>query len=161
MKVVGIDPGTNRIGYALLAGDAHALSLIRAETIEIPPKTERIQRLMRLAKAIDECLRRDRPDVVAIEELFFTRNAKTALLVAEARGVILLTASKHVRSIWEYTPLEVKHIVTGHGAATKDALERMVRLTFPGAKLPSGDDAVDAIAIALAAIYRKDPRVGI
>lgn len=157
MRVVGIDPGTNRIGYALLSGNRTKIELLAAETIEIAPGTERTRRLKLLADAIAEHLQRDRPDVVAIEELFFSKNVKTALSVAEARGVILLTATDGIRSIWEYTPLEVKSAVAGYGKADKAQILRMVKLALPKTTLPFGDDAIDAIAIALTAVYRGAP----
>jgi len=141
MRIVGIDPGTNRIGYAFLAGTRTKIELLAAETIVIPTGTERTRRLTILAGAIAEYLQRDQPDVVAIEELFFAKNVKTALSVAEARGVILLTAADGIRNIWEYTPLEVNFFF----------------LALPKTVMPFGDDAVDAIAIALTAFYRGAP----
>ncbi len=157
MRIVGIDPGTNRIGYAFLAGTRTKIELLAAETIVIPTGTERTRRLTILAGAIAEYLQRDQPDVVAIEELFFAKNVKTALSVAEARGVILLTAADGIRNIWEYTPLEVKSAVAGYGKADKAQILRMVKLALPKTVMPFGDDAVDAIAIALTAFYRGAP----
>jgi crossover junction endodeoxyribonuclease RuvC len=157
MRIVGIDPGTNRIGYALLRGTRAEVELLAAETITIASGTERTKRLTIIAGSIAERLQRDRPDIVAIEELFFAKNVKTALSVAEARGVILLTAADGIRSIWEYTPLEVKSAVAGYGKADKAQILRMVKLALPKTVMPFGDDAVDAIAIALTAFYRGAP----
>lgn len=153
MNIVGIDPGTNRVGYALLAGDRHRITLIRAATITIPSGKPPIERVRAIADALTERLRNDRPDVVAVEKIFFSNNAKTAIAVAEARGIILLTASRAVRSIWEYAPNEVKMAITGSGNAAKSQVRRMIELTLPGASLPRGDDAIDAIAIALTGIF--------
>lgn len=155
LTVAGIDPGTARIGYALMRGPAAAPELIAAETITITPGDGTTDRLSRLARALEGRLRRDRPDAVAIEKLYFSRNAKTALAVAEARGIILLTAHGLVPSIWEYAPLAVKIAVTGYGRADKAHMRRAISIILPGARLPAGDDAIDAIAIALTAIVTK------
>ena len=155
LTVAGIDPGTARIGYALLRGPAASPELITAETITIPPGDGTADRLSRLARALEERLRRDRPDAVAIEKLYFSRNAKTALAVAEARGIILLTARGLVPSIWEYAPLTVKLAVTGYGRADKAQVLKGVKAILPRVMLPRGDDAVDAIAIALTALYTR------
>ena len=155
LLVAGIDPGLGRIGYALLCGGPAAAELLRAETIVIPPRREAGARLALAARAIGERLRRDRPQAVAVEKLYFSKNAKTALGVAEARGIILLTAHDLVPSIWEYAPLAVKLAVTGYGRADKAQVHRAVRMILPRARLPAGDDAIDAIAIALTALYTK------
>lgn len=153
--VVGIDPGIGRVGYALLKRESGRAALISAETIALPAVREPGARLARLAQEISRRLRRDRPDALAIEKLYFSKNAKTALAVAEARGIILLTAHELVHSIWEYAPLEVKLAVAGYGRADKAHIRRAVRLALPRQNLPAGDDAIDAIAIALTAIFHN------
>ncbi|MBI4132141.1 MAG: crossover junction endodeoxyribonuclease RuvC [Candidatus Sungbacteria bacterium] len=155
LTVAGIDPGTTRIGYALVRRDANGASLLCAETIAVPGLGGAGERLAYLSRSLGKRLRRDRPNAVAVEKLYFSRNAKTALAVAEARGIILLTAHKLVPSIWEYAPLTVKLAVTGYGRADKAHVHRAVRLALPGARLPNGDDAIDAIAIALTAIHTR------
>lgn len=153
--VAGIDPGTTRIGYAVVSRRANGVALLSAETIVISGRSTAAERLAALHKALRERLLRDRPHAVAVEKLYFSKNVKTALAVAEARGIILLTASDLVPSIWEYAPLEVKMAVAGYGRADKAHVYRAVRTLLPQASLPSGDDAIDAIAIALTAIYTK------
>lgn len=165
LLVAGIDPGTARIGYALVYGNRFAPELRRAETIIVSGAGGPGERLRALAQALRGRLRRDRPDVVAIEKLYFSRNAKTALAVAEARGIIILTASELIPSIWEYAPLTVKLAVTGYGRADKAHVHRAVLSTLAQRKTPHGvtdaelqglgDDAIDAIAIALTAVYTK------
>lgn len=155
MIIAGVDPGTSRLGYALISGDRQRAELVLAETVNIPARQNSAECLVLLERAFAERLLRDKPDGVAVEKLFFAKNAKTALAVAQARGIILLTARHHVRSIWEYTPLEVKMAVTGYGRANKNQVRRMVHSIFPRSNLPAGDDAIDAIAIALAALYLK------
>ncbi|MBI4132519.1 MAG: crossover junction endodeoxyribonuclease RuvC [Candidatus Sungbacteria bacterium] len=157
MKIVGIDPGTTAIGYALIESDAGRVRLLRADAISVPRHPDTAERLTILERALDERMRRDRPDAVATEKLYFAKNAKTAIAVAEARGIILLTAHRHVRSIWEYTPLEIKIALTGYGRADKSQMRRMVSTVLPTAALPKSDDAVDAVAIALAAWYTERP----
>lgn len=155
MKIIGIDPGTERIGYAVVqSGDP--VRLVSAETIHVPLTAQPAARLARLEKLIAARLGRDRPDIVAVEKLFFAKNAKTALGVAEARGIILLTASRFARSIWECTPLEVKSAVCGDGHADKKQIRKMIELIFPRHPLPREDDAIDAVAIALAAFYANN-----
>lgn len=154
MKIIGIDPGTNRIGYAMLDGNHHSARLLSAETITIPTQVTSIKKLVLIEKALRERLQRDQPDALAIEKIFFAKNAKTALAVAEARGVILLTAHHHVRSIWEYTPLEIKIAVSGYGRADKAQVRKMIHMLFKDAAMPPGDDAIDAIATAFTGLAR-------
>lgn len=160
MKIVGIDPGLGRIGYAAINGTPRGVELLCAETITTPPGERRAGRLAALEQALTDRLKRDRPDGVSIERIFFEKNRKTALAVAEARGVILLTASRHVHSIWEYTPLEVKLAVAGHGRAAKADVRRMLRILLPHATIAPGDDTADAVAIALTAFYTHRIRYG-
>ena len=169
MKVVGIDPGTKQMGYAVLEGDPRAIKSVRAETIMIPHRDSNAARLLLLERSLVQRLKRDCPDVVAIEKLFFAKNTKTALAVAEARGVILLTAERVVHSIWECTPSEVKMAVSGYGRADKEHVRRAILTSLPrhlAASLAKtdyigklGDDAMDAIAIALTAIYSRKPHL--
>ncbi|RJQ37214.1 crossover junction endodeoxyribonuclease RuvC [Candidatus Parcubacteria bacterium] len=154
MTIVGIDPGSHRIGYAVINGDRHKPALVRAETIEFAPGLAAFKRLPLVAAALAERFERDQPVGIAVERLFFAKNVNTALPVAETRGIILLTAARAVSSIWEYTPLEVKLAVTGSGNAAKADVKKMLALTFGAHALPRGDDAIDAIAIALTALAR-------
>lgn len=153
MRITGIDPGTTRIGYATLERIGGEVKLLGAETIAVAPRRGAAERLALLERALAERLARDRPDAVAVEKIYFTRNAKTAMAVAEARGIILLTAHHLATSICEYAPLEVKLAVTGYGRSDKAQVRKAVRLNLPTAVLPPGDDAIDAIALALTAIY--------
>jgi len=157
MRIVGIDPGTHKVGYALVEHGGPTPALLRAETIVVARASSPADRLATLARALASRLRRDRPAAVATERLTFGKNRKTALAVAEARGIILLTAHRFVPSIWEYTPLELKLAVTGYGRAEKSGVRRMVHLAFPTHTLPQEDDAIDAIALALAAGTRRRP----
>lgn len=153
MKVMGIDPGTTAVGYAVIREERGALTLVTAELLSIPKRTSTPERLGALARALRAALRQHRPELIAVEEIFFAKNAKTALAVAEARGVILLTAHELGLRVYECTPLEVKLAVSGYGRADKKQVRAMVgRLIGSGAveKLP--DDVTDAIAIAITAL---------
>ena len=158
MIIAGIDPGTTRVGYAVIEDDRRVRQLLAIETITLPSLKTHGERLELIQRVLRERLLRDQVHGIALERVFFPKNTKTAIAVAEARGVILLTAREHVRSIWEYTPSEIKLAVAGYGNADKEGLRRMVRLLLPGTTLPSGggsDDAIDAAAIALAACARE------
>ncbi len=153
MKILGIDPGTTAIGYAILEGDRRDLRLHAAHLISITGSAPE-ERLRALETGIAALIREWKPEVLAIERLFFNKNQKTALAVAEARGVILLTATTHGLKVYEYTPLQVKKTVTGDGKADKRQVQKMVRVTL-GASAPARarDDVFDAIAIALTCVY--------
>ncbi len=148
MVILGIDPGTTSVGYALLDAK-NPPRMIEAGLFNILAKSGGL-RLKELHEEFSRVIRKKRPVAVAIERLFFTKNAKTALAVAEARGVILLTAALEGLNVLEYTPLEVKKVVTGDGHADKMQVKKMVGLLLPEAKgLEARDDVFDALAIAL------------
>lgn len=154
MIILGIDPGTTSIGYALVRGGAKP-AFIRAGLIPIHTK-ENSARLLELHHGIQHLIAAEKPDAVAIERLFFATNAKTAFLVSEARGVILLTTALAKLNAYEYTPLEVKKTITGDGKADKSQIKKMVRLTLAETKtLEARDDVYDAIAVALTCCYHE------
>lgn len=150
MRIVGIDPGYARIGYALIASNGDFLHCEDMGTWEIPP-SETGARLATLESMLASFLRKARPDRIGIEKLFFSANRRTAMAVAEARGVILLTAGKTGVPIVELTPNEVKRMITGDGASSKQAVAKMAQwiLHLPDTK--GLDDTTDALAIAIAA----------
>lgn len=150
MIILGIDPGTTSIGYAVLKDEGGSLSLLAADKVKISSH-HAADRLKELWQEIKKVIARWKPDVAALERLFFAKNQKTALAVAEARGVILLTTALAGLKVYEYTPLEIKKIVTGDGQADKIQVQKMMRLTLPEAKnLKATDDVFDAMALALA-----------
>ncbi len=150
MKILGIDPGTSRIGYCLLE-TAPTPALLACGTIS--PRGDASTRLHALRRAISALIREWLPERAAVERLFFGKNRKTALRVAEARGVILETLAYHKLAVDEFTPREVKSLIAGDGSASKEGVSRMVRLTLDLDRLPKSDDAVDAVAIALCAAF--------
>lgn len=154
MIILGIDPGTTRAGFGIIDCTS-APKLLDCGLLKVSSPA-REERLRELHTATQKLISKWRPERLAIERLFFAKNAKTALEVSEARGVILLTTALAGLSVYEYTPLEVKKIVTGDGSADKHQLEKMVRLTFKETKeLIAQDDVFDAISLALACHYKE------
>lgn len=154
MKIFGIDPGTTSIGYAVLEVNTKPY-LLASGLVRIKSRLQE-ERLKELFQGLNSLFSRWKPEAVAVEELFFCKNAKTARMVSEARGVILLTTSLAGLTVYEYTPLEVKKIVAGYGRANKAELEKIIRLTMLEVKnINSKDDIFDAIAIALTCFFKE------
>jgi crossover junction endodeoxyribonuclease RuvC len=149
MLVLGIDPGLATTGYGLTLGDGQRLELVAYGTIRTPPKTPTAERLMLLHDGLAAILAQYHPDEAAVEELFFSTNARTAIAVGQARGVVILTLAEAGLSIAEYTPLEVKQAITGYGQADKTQVQQMVRLLLGLSVPPQPDDAADALAISI------------
>lgn len=152
MIILGIDPGTSRIGYAILKKENNSANLLACGCLEIRNKSQ-AERLSEIADLISKLSSKFQPQILAVEKLFFTKNAKTALSVAEARGVIINSANVLGLKILEFTPLEVKITVTGYGKAEKIQVQKMTCKILKLEKIPRPDDASDAIAIALTACY--------
>jgi len=148
MVILGIDPGTTAIGYAILNCAGPTAKILAADTVKITSR-DGVSRLRELHSGIKKVVSRWKPEAVAVERLFFAKNQKTALAVAEARGVILLTTALAGLKFYEYTPLEIKRAVTGDGRADKEQIKKMVHLIFPQKDIAGArDDVFDAIAIA-------------
>lgn len=160
MITLGIDPGTARLGYGVIAGDPP--EAIDFGVVETAATRTMPDRLVILFDAVSGLIERHRPAVVAVEQLFFARNATTAMAVGQARGVVLLAVARAGLAVAEYTPAEVKLAVAGHGRAGKAQIQEMVRLTLGLAAAPHPDDAADALAVALchAQTAAFDERVG-
>jgi len=151
MIILGIDPGTTRIGYAVIEKkDSDNLNLLTCGCLESKNKEQK-DRLTEISDLILDLILKYRPEVLAIEKLFFTKNAKTALAVAEARGVIINSANS--LNIREFTPLEIKVAITGYGKAEKEQVKKMACRILKLEKMPKIDDTSDALAIALTACY--------
>lgn len=153
MIVLGIDPGTAITGYGLVQeenGQAVALAYGVITTPSDLPLPDRLKLLQRDLAAIVE---KYRPEQSAVEQLFFNKNVRTALAVGHARGVVLLTLAQASVPVYEYTPLEVKLAVTGHGRADKAQVQQMITLLLGLSKIPKPDDAADALAIALCHLH--------
>ncbi len=157
MIVLGIDPGTAMTGYGLVERTGSRLRAIDYGCLETPPTMELPQRLLLIQQGIADLIETHRPDLVAVERLFFNKNVQTAFAVGQARGVALLTAAQFGLPVHEYGPHEVKMAVTGYGRAEKAQVQRMVQTVLGLAVLPRPDDAADALAIAICLAHAHRP----
>lgn len=148
MIVLGVDPGTARLGWAVVDDDPE-LRPIDFGLITTQPTTAMPVRLRDIHLEISDLIDRFRPEVVVVEQLFFARNVTTALAVGQARGVVLLAAAQRDVGVAEYTPSEVKQAVVGYGKADKPQMQEMVRLILGLDQVPSPDDVADALALAV------------
>lgn len=149
MKILGIDPGLAIVGYSILDYDGKNTCLLHSGSIQTKKEDSESARLFEIFNDITSIVEKYKPDVCAIEKLFFFRNYTTVMPVAHARGVILTVLEQHKIPIYEYTPIEVKQTLTGYGRADKKDVERMVKISLGVDNLPSLDDTVDSIAIAI------------
>ena len=159
MIVLGIDPGTAAMGWGVVESKSGALRMIDSGCLTTKPDATLPQRLLVIHALLDELLSTHRPDIVAVERLFFSRNAQTAFGVGQARGVVLLAAAQAGVPVREATPNEVKLAVTGHGRAEKDQVGRMVAVCLGLAAAPHPDDTADALAIAIWGANAERPGV--
>ena len=149
MKILGIDPGYGITGFGLLSAERNQFQLLRCGAITTPPNTEFPWRLSVIYNDMVQLLMMEKPDAVAIEELFFGHNVTTGINVAQSRGVILLAVQQAGIPIYEYKPMQVKQAVVGYGSASKHQVMDMTRRILKMDKVARPDDAADAIAIAL------------
>jgi len=150
MRVLGIDPGFEKVGIAIVEQDLVKNKLLYSTCFKTLKSSAFNERLFLIGKEINRVIGKYKPDVLSIETLFFNTNQKTALRVSEARGVIVYESKKHNLKIYEYTPLQIKNAITGYGRADKNQVNNMVRqlidISNPNKK---EDDEMDAIATAL------------
>lgn len=149
MRIVGIDPGTARIGWGLIDGERQNYTMLRYGCIETEKTKQPHHRLQEIYTEVLGLLQTERPDQVVVEQLFFARNVTTAMGVGQARGVILLAAAQANLPVFEYTPMQVKQAITGYGRAEKPQIQSMVKMLLQLKETPKPDDAADALAIAL------------
>lgn len=148
--IIGIDPGYSRIGIGIVRQEKSRLACISYECLA-PQSRIFTDRLAFIHSEIKRIITTYTPDVLSIEKLFFFKNAKTAIDVSQARGVILLTARLLNVPICEYTPLQVKQSICGYGKADKRQMQKMVQILLSLPSLPKSDDAADALALAICA----------
>lgn len=148
MIILGIDPGYAIIGYGILDTTKPNL-VVDYGAITTPKEDSMPLRLQEIEQSLKYIFDKFKPDVVAIEELFFFKNQKTVIPVAQARGVILLACQKYCGNIYEYTPLQIKQALTGHGRAEKAQIQYMVKAILNLTAIPKPDDAADALAVAI------------
>lgn len=149
MIILGIDPGTAIIGFGVLKKIRNQLKMINYGCIKTSPDLSTAERLNKLHKELNLLIKKYKPDIVAVEDIFFFKNLKTVIKVSQARGVILLTAAKLKIEIAEYTPLQVKQAVACYGRADKKQVQKMVKTLLNLKEIPKPDDAADALATAI------------
>ncbi len=147
--ILGLDPGIADTGFGVIKYDKGLMSCLDYGSIKTRAKTDLSERLEFLDKELEKLIRKHQPDIVAVEQLFFNKNTKTALIVAQARGVLLLRIKKNNVKIVEYTPGQVKQAVCAYGQASKKQVQKMVKMILKLKELPQPDDAADALAIAI------------
>ncbi|MFN2244429.1 MAG: crossover junction endodeoxyribonuclease RuvC [Anaerolineae bacterium] len=153
MLVLGIDPGTAITGFGLVREEEEGLALVAYGVITTAANQPLPERLQLIYQGLAQVTRQHQPQQAAVEELFFSRNARTALSVGHARGVALLALADAGLPIYEYKPLEIKQAITGYGGADKGQVQEMVRLLLNLDHVPQPDDAADAVAVAVCHIH--------
>jgi crossover junction endodeoxyribonuclease RuvC len=153
VRIFGIDPGSERTGYGCVESDGRAIRLVMCGAISAPPGDAFPQRLARIHQELSALLIRCAPDYVAIEDLFYSVNVRSALKLGHARGVAMLAAVEAGCPVAEYTPTEIKHAVVGYGRADKHQVQRMIQLLLALDQLPSPHDAADALAVAICHLH--------
>lgn len=149
LRILGIDPGYAIVGYGVLDFEKNKFKMVDYGAVTTDAGVPFERRLEIVYDGTCELFEKYKPEAVSIEQLFFTTNQKTAIMVAQARGVILLAAMKYHVPIFEYTPLQVKQSVVGYGKAIKQQVMEMTRVILNLEKIPKPDDAADALAIAI------------
>jgi crossover junction endodeoxyribonuclease RuvC len=149
MVVMGIDPGTANTGYGVVARRGGRLVALDGGTIETRPRLDQGERLAIIHARVGELLDAHEPDALAVEDLYFGTNARSAFAVGQARGVVILAAGQRGLRCWSYTPQQVKNAVCGSGRAGKEQVQRMVQRLLALSDLPAPDHAADALAVAI------------
>lgn len=153
MLVLGIDPGMAILGYGLVKQEGNLLRVVDYGVIDTSSDMKAPQRLVAIFNSVSEIIDQYRPHAVAVEELFFNKNVKTALAIGHARGVAVLAAAIKGIEVYEYTPLQVKQAVVGYGRASKQQVQQMVRMLLNLPSVPKPDDAADALAVSICHIH--------
>lgn len=153
--ILGLDPGIADTGYGVIKDDRGKLTCLAYGSIKTNPKDTLSERLFSLHLQLDEIIKKYQPEISAVEQLFFSKNVKTALIVGQARGVILLALKQNDIAFFEFTPGQVKQAVSGYGGAKKDQVQKMVKTLLGLKEIPKPDDAADALAIAMCALNCK------
>jgi crossover junction endodeoxyribonuclease RuvC len=149
MVIMGIDPGTAITGYGIINKQSAESKILDYGCIRTETRFSTAERLGQIDQRFTKLLRKYKPDQIAVEDIFFFKNLKTAIKVSQARGVILARAACLKIPVFEYTPLQVKQAVTGYGRADKKQVQEMVKLLLNLKEIPEPDDAADALAVAI------------
>ena len=161
MKVLGIDPGTGRVGWGIVDHEKGVDSLVECGCFETKINSELPESLLKIFLFLQKLIKKHNPDILSVESLFFATNVKTAFDVGAARGVILLAGEEAKLPIFQYTPLQVKSSLVGYGQADKKQVQFMVTKILHLKETPKPDDAADAVAIALTHIFHHPHPVNI
>ena len=153
MIILGIDPGFAITGYAIIKYESNNFKLLESGAVNTKAGLPLATRLEAIYDELSIIIEKYNPDFVSIEELFFNQNVKTAINVAQGRGIALLVASKHNKEIFEYTPLQVKQAVVGYGRADKKQVQQMVKAILNLNEIPKLDDITDAMAVAICHVH--------
>jgi crossover junction endodeoxyribonuclease RuvC len=153
--ILGLDPGIADTGYGLIAANGNNLKCLEFGSIKTSSKDDFLCRLEKLDSCLQKIINKYKPDLVSVEKLFFNTNAKTAFVVGQARGVLLLNIKKNNLKLIEFTPLQIKQGVTNFGRAEKKQVQIMVKLILNLKEVPKPDDAADALAAAICASNLK------
>ena len=149
MRIIGIDPGTGILGFGVIDAHGGKTKLVTAGVITTPAHTPLADRLEEIYLELTNIIAETKPELMAIEQLFFAKNVTTAMSVAHARGVAMLTGKQAKLKIEEYTPLQIKQSLTGYGKADKKQVQEMVRIQLGLKEVPKPDDCADALAAAI------------
>lgn len=157
-RILGIDPGLAIVGYSILDAADDRYELVSSGSIRTDKKLSDAARLLEITRDLEIIIRQFKPDTASVEKLYFFKNQKTIIPVAQARGIIMMLLEKHGVMINEYTPIVVKQTLTGYGRATKDEVALAVAQTI-SEKMPKLDDTVDSIALAITHARNSDCRL--
>lgn len=149
MRILGIDPGTSLIGYGIVDSDKKGHQSVAHGVCRTKSNIHNRDRVKDVYDFFAKLIKKHKPDVIALETLFFFKNAKTVMAVSEIRGVLLLIAALHGIEVREFTPLQVKQAISGYGRAGKEQVQAMVKLILGLRETPKPDDVADALALAL------------
>lgn len=151
MKILGIDPGTATTGYGIIEARKNELKVVTFGCIKTAKQDKAEKRLAEIYRDLTKLIKKYRPKVAAVESIFFYKNVKTAIAVAQARGVVLFCIHKNKIKLAEFAPLEVKRTLTNYGKADKKQVQYMVKQLLNLKQIPKPDDAADALAVAICA----------
>lgn len=149
MRIIGVDPGTGILGFGVIDVNNNKTTCVDAGVIKTPANQADSDRLKTIFDELEGIIEEHKPDVMAVEKLFFSQNVTTAMSVSQARGVVLLLGKQHGLELHEFTPQQIKQALTGYGKATKAQMQEMVRMVLKLKETPKPDDAADALACAI------------
>lgn len=149
MIILGIDPGFARTGYGVIEEKNKKLEVLDYGCLSTSASLSFPKRLKKISDGMGKLIEKYRPEICAVEKIFFCKNTKTAIDVGQARGVVILTAAEKKLEIREFTPLQVKQSITGYGKAEKQQIQKMIKIILNLKEIPKPDDAADALALAI------------